>query len=193
MRVTAACACLEVLNRPVENELAPAWLTSGVYALQSPIAAGRSPSPMNRRQRQHPSRGRRQQPAVPFAMQIDLASRANKSALLISREIVASIVDDKLHDCAFGQSGWLVKNETPFFNARSPRIHTATVRFFRDRQIDQAVGFVVPNRAHLSRIRERSLTLQRSRGGTETPTHPRNRRKSRQSADPKSRILLASA
>lgn len=78
MRVTAACACLEVLNRPVENELAPAWLTSGVYALQSPIAAGRSPSPMNRRQRQHPSRGRRQQPAVPFAMQIDLASRANK-------------------------------------------------------------------------------------------------------------------
>ena len=45
-------------------------------------------------------------------------------------EIVTFVVDDKLDDSAFGQSGRLVKNETSFLNARSQRIHATTVRFF---------------------------------------------------------------
>jgi hypothetical protein len=64
------------LNPLFEDQPAPTWGTSDVDALQSPTAAERSPSPMNRTRRRRPSRGRRQQPAVPIAMQIDSASRA---------------------------------------------------------------------------------------------------------------------
>lgn len=58
-----------------------------------------------------------------------------QSATFFVREIVVFIVGDKLHDCAFRQRSWLVKDETPFLDARSKRTHSATVRFFpRDRQ-----------------------------------------------------------
>lgn len=51
-------------------------------------------------------------------------------------EIVAFIVMDKLHYCAFRQGGWLVKNETPILDARSYTTHRGTVTVFpRDRQL----------------------------------------------------------
>jgi len=42
-----------------------------------------------------------------------------QTAPLFIPEIVVVIVGDKLHDRAFRQRGWLVKNETPALDARS--------------------------------------------------------------------------
>ena len=54
--------------------------------------------------------------------------RCVQSAALLVRQIVAFIVGHELHDRAFGQGGWLVKDEAPFLYTRSQRTHTGTVR-----------------------------------------------------------------
>jgi hypothetical protein len=80
--------------------------------------------------------GRRFPASADFQDADNASWRARRSS---SVEIVAFIVDDQLHNRAFGQRGWLVENETSLLNTRSERTHPVySTVFLRERQ-DSAV------------------------------------------------------